>query len=130
MEDIKQFNELLVRRDKTILGAASNLLKALKTRWPERASVFDEMSSYLLELRAKLGEEGWKGYIPKPPVPIAEIAIDDTLELVAAQEAEKLIAERIARKKAADEVEQALALEKAEKKAALEAQIAELEELS
>ena len=157
MEDIKQFNKLLVKRDKTILGAASNTLKELKIRWPDRAVIIDEMSDYLLELRAMLGEEGWKGYIPKRPEPIADVAIEETLELIAAQDAEKLMRQKAeakakneaelaekkrvaeeqlkkqqeaeARKRAAEEVAKAIELEKVEKAEKKAALQAQMDEL-
>jgi len=128
MEDVKQFNELLVKRDKTILGAASNLFLALKARWPELKDVLDEMSVEALKLRARLGEEGWKGYNPK----IKEVVITEDVPIDELVDADKLAkeieAKRLAKEKALAE-KQRVADEKAKKKAELEAQLAELAEL-
>ena len=131
MEDLKNFYKTALQRDITILRTAANTLGDLAYRWPEQITVIKDLAAYLIKISEQTLAGDWKAYALKARViPIAEVAIEDTLELIAAQEAQQLLAEKIARKKAADEVEQALALEKAEKKAALEAQIAELEELS
>ena len=131
MEDLKNFYKTALQRDITILRTAANTLGDLAYRWPEQITVIKDLAAYLIKISEQTLAGGWKAYALKTKtIPIAEVAMDDTLELIEAQEAQQLLAEKIARKKAADEVEQALALEKAEKKAALEAQIAELEELS
>jgi len=130
MEDLKEFYKQLVIRDKTILGTASNTLKELKVKWPDRATVIDEMSSYLLELRNMLTTEGWKGYLIKPIRIIEMDTIEDTLELISAVEAEKILAEKKARAKAAEDIAKAIELERLEKEAKKAALLAELEGLA
>lgn len=120
-EDKKEFYKRSVIRDKSILGAASNTLRELKDRWPERAEALDEASDYLLELRDQLTGEGWRGYARIKSIPVAEEAIDETLEIVAAQEeAEELAKAEKAKKEA----------EVAAKKAALQAELKDLEGLA
>jgi len=120
-EDKKEFYKRSVIRDKSILGAASNTLRELKDRWPERAEALDEASDYLLELRDQLTGEGWRGYARIKSIPVAEKAIDETLEIVAAQEeAEELAKAEKAKKEA----------EVAAKKAALQAELKDLEGLA
>ena len=131
MEDLKNFYKTALQRDISILRTAANTLGDLAYRWPDQITVIKDLAAYLIKISEQTLAGGWKAYALKARViPIAEVALDDTLELVAAEEATRILAEKQARKKAAEEVEKALALEKAEKKAALEAQIAELEELS
>ena len=132
MEDVKQFNELLVKRDKTILGAASNLFLALKARWPELKDVLDEMSVEALKLRARLGEEGWKGYNPKPISIDTKTILTDPIALHIHASIEKQIdadklakeieAKRLAKEKALAE-KQRVADEKAEEKAEFDAEL-------
>ena len=153
MEDLKNFYKTALQRDISILRTAANTLGDLAYRWPDQITVIKDLAAYLIKISEQTLAGGWKAYALKARViPIAEVALEDTLELIAAQEAVKIKQaeasmekankilkeqqEKIARAKAAEVVTKALALEKAEKaekaekKAALEAQIAELEELS
>ena len=129
-EDKKEFYKRSVIRDKSILGAASNTLRELKDRWPERAEALDEASDYLLELRDQLTGEGWRGYARIKSIPVAEEAIDETLEVVAAQEEAKAFE----LKKQAEELAKAEKAKKeaevAAKKAALQAELKDLEGLA
>ena len=128
-EDKKEFYKRSVIRDKSILGAASNTLRELKDRWPERAEALDEASDYLLELRDQLTGEGWRGYA-RIKFEFATEAIDETLEIVAAQEEAKAFE----LKKQAEELAKAEKAKKeaevAAKKAALQAELKDLEGLA
>ena len=119
MEDKKLFYKDVLQRDITILRTAANTLKSLEHRF-----TIEGISAALVKISEDLLSEGWNGYVPKP---IAEIAIDDTLELVAAEELKKKEAEAQAKKEAEIAEKKRVADEKAKKKAQLEADLKALE---